>query len=380
MKRPVLDSSEARVLYQRFGAGGAFDCIDAGFLAGYRGIAGAVHAWTDGPGEPTLRELLDSFEPTHVVACLHNPDRTLCRWTGDGSLDALGRSGAHVSVRANPPDIGAFFNGCGIDFTAYPEFGVSSFYNRPAGLTDDERRVLGSGAIDLVRSPLAAGAIGDCFRSALELGLPVLEEPHAADVRRYPHTRRAERPGFAASFVGRCWPFKWSHMGPFVEALRDHFGDRFAVFGSGWPEGISNGPIDDSGFAELVANSSVCLNFHEPTQVMPAPFAQNERTFKLLAMGACVVSDANPLLEQQFEIDLELLLAESPRAMVDLIAELEQNPERVSAIAAEGRTRVLGEHTYAHRATRLLAVAADPPGRGEIVTWRGERVRSGVNV
>lgn len=373
-------ASEARVLYQRFPAGGAFACIDDGFLAGYAQVAGAAYGWTDAPGEPTLAELIRSLAPTHIVACLHNPDRSLCRWTGDGSIEALRRSPAHVSVRMNPPDIGAYFRESGIDFARFPGFGVSSFYNRPAGLTCDERRVLGSGVIDLIRSPLSATAIVACFRSALGMGIPILEEPHGADTRRYLPVELAAEPQFAATFVGRCWPFKWSHMAPYIGAMRDRFGDRFAVFGSGWPEGISRGSIDDAGFANLVAESAVCLSLHEPTQALPAPFAQNERVFKLLAMGACVVSDNNLVLAEQFEVGEELLLAETPEAMVDAVARLVDDPARAREIAIAGRTRVLAEHTYAHRARRLLATAVDPPGAGGVITWRGEAASVTVNV
>jgi hypothetical protein len=373
-------ASEAWVLYQRFPAGGAFGCIDDGFVAGYGQVAGAAHDWTDAPGEATLAELIRSLAPTHIVACLHNPDRSLCRWTGDGSIEAMAGSSAHVSVRMNPPDIGAYFKDCGIDFARFPEFGVSSFYNRHAGLTADERGVLGSGVIDLIRSPLAAPAIGVCFRSALAIGIPVLEEPHAADTRRYAPIEPAPEPRFAATFVGRCWPFKWSHMAPYIGAMRDRFGDRFAVFGSGWPEGVSRGTIDDAGFAGLVAESAVCLSLHEPTQVLPAPFSQNERVFKLLSMGACVVSDNNPVLAEQFEVGEELLLAGSPGAMVDRVAQVVNDPALGRAIACAGRTRVLAEHTYAHRARRLLATAADPPGAGAIVTRLGTIAPGGVNV
>jgi|GEM_PF-2662740 len=361
----------ARVLYQRSGARGAFECIDEGFLAGYRELGCQVAPWTDSPGEPTMRDMLGSFGPTHIVACMHNPDRTLSRWTYDGSVAKLLNAAAHVSARMNPPDVASFFGSSGIDFSRFPEFGVSSFYTRPGALTADERRVLGSGVVDLVRTPLAMDAIGACFRSVLETGVSVLEEPHAADTGRHPPVVTDDPSAYAASFVGRCWPFKWAHMEPYINALRDRFGDRLAVFGSGWPEGVSRGAIDDAGFARVVAKSSVCLSLHEPTQVLDRPFAQNERVFKLLSMGACVVSDANLVLAAQFDAGEELLLADSPDAMVALVEQVGDDPALGRAIAAAGRTRVLAEHTYAHRARRLLATAADPPAPGSVVSFSG---------
>ncbi len=370
----------ARVLYQRFPAGGAFDCIDDGYIAGYAHSNCVVEAWTDAEGEPSLADRIREFSPTHIVACLHNPDRSMSRWTGDGSIDAILACGAHCSVRMQPPEVAAFFEGAGFRFQAYPEFGVSSYYARPPGLTSDEERVLRSGAVSLVRSPLDSSAIGGCFASVLAMGVPVLEEPHAADIWRYHYADPLPEREFAASFVGRCWPFKWSHMEPYVRAMQDAFGDRFAIFGGGWPEGVSRGSIDDAHFARVVASSSVCLSLHEPTQVMDRPFAQNERVFKLLSMGACVVSDANPMLAGQFEVGEELLLAPTPEAMVEQVRAIESDQALGRAIAAAGRTRVLVEHTYAHRAQRLLALAADPPAPGRVITRLGESIGVDANV
>src|SRR5207302_1569362 len=75
------------------------------------------------------------------------------------------------------------------------------------------------------------------------------------------------------------------------------------------------------------------------------------RLFEAAACGACIISDRWPGLEHVLEPDAEVLLADT---RADVLAHLETlNPRRRQAIGQAARARVLGEHTFAHRAEQL---------------------------
>lgn len=359
-----------RVLYQRHCRpnGGPYSYIDDGFIAGYRGIGCEVREWFDGAGEPTLAEVLDSFGPTHLMVNLQSTGRRESRWLGDGSVERLGaareRAGVRVAARSDPSDLRAYASRFGIDFAAYPEQGVESYYTQPDRPTAAEAAVLRSGVVDVLRTPHAREAIPELFAGYLALGVPVVEECFAADAGRYAPV--AVEPTADVMFIGNAWRFKLANMEPYVRALRARFGSRMRVYGKGWPEGLSDGVLEaeDGGedpFCRVACSARVQISLHEPTQVVGGPFAPNERPYKLLALGAAVVSDPNPMLMGQFREGEEILFARDPDEMVRLVEGLLADPSRAAAMGRRGRERVLSEHTYARRATAMLGLLAGGP-------------------
>lgn len=354
--RPML-----RVLYQRLSsANNAFAYIDDGAEAGWRAAGATVRSWLDEPGQPTLDEVLESFRPTHFLGVLQTTKRATWRWmTEQRSLDALEAAhddGLFVALRTDPSNIRGLFDAHGFDFGRYREAGVSTYYTQPDRPTREELRVFERGIVDLLRSPLSHRCFDRCFRSYLDLGLPVLEEPFAADVQRYQpvHAGPIE---YDAAFVGGCWPFKWANMERYVRALQRGLGSRFAVYGKGWPEGVAKGELTEEAFGPTVGAATVNISLHEPTQVAGFAFAPNERVFKLLALGACVVSDPNPMLADLFEGGAEIVLASDPTDMCAHVRALVEDPAEARRIADAGHERVLRDHTYQRRAERLLEVS-----------------------
>jgi spore maturation protein CgeB len=78
------------------------------------------------------------------------------------------------------------------------------------------------------------------------------------------------------------------------------------------------------------------------------------RPFELAACGAAIVSNPVAGLERWFERDEEIVVVESAAEAVDSYRELLADPAQAEELGRRARERVLDEHTYAHRAARLL--------------------------
>jgi spore maturation protein CgeB len=66
------------------------------------------------------------------------------------------------------------------------------------------------------------------------------------------------------------------------------------------------------------------------------------------------VSNPHEGIERWFEPGQELLVVETAEDAVAAYRELVSDPGQAEAMGARARERVLDEHTYAHRARRLL--------------------------
>jgi spore maturation protein CgeB len=70
--------------------------------------------------------------------------------------------------------------------------------------------------------------------------------------------------------------------------------------------------------------------------------------------GAAVVSNPYEGIERWFEPGRELLVVGSADDAVDAYRELLDDPTRAEELGRAARERALDEHTYVHRARRLL--------------------------
>jgi Glycosyl transferases group 1 len=78
------------------------------------------------------------------------------------------------------------------------------------------------------------------------------------------------------------------------------------------------------------------------------------RPFELAASGAAIVSNPHHGIELWFEPGRELIVVESADEAVAAYRELVADPGQAEEMGRRARERVLDEHTYAHRARRLL--------------------------
>ncbi len=84
------------------------------------------------------------------------------------------------------------------------------------------------------------------------------------------------------------------------------------------------------------------------------PGSSTCRPFELAACGAAIVSNPHEGIERWFEPGRELVVVADAAEASAVYRELLADPGQAEELGRRARERVLDEHTYAHRARRLL--------------------------
>jgi len=106
-------------------------------------------------------------------------------------------------------------------------------------------------------------------------------------------------------------------------------------------------------FARAISAARVNLNItRRPHATVPG--SSTARPFELASSGAAIVSNPHGGIERWFEPGRELVVVESTEEAVSVYRELVADPAQAEEMGRRARERVLDEHTYAHRARRLL--------------------------
>jgi spore maturation protein CgeB len=90
-------------------------------------------------------------------------------------------------------------------------------------------------------------------------------------------------------------------------------------------------------------------------------FSPSVRLFEAAACGTPVISDRWPGIETIFEPSREILLASTPRDVIEILRDMPE--ERRRSIAENARRRVLADHTADHRARQLEGYYAEATAR-----------------
>ena len=147
-------------------------------------------------------------------------------------------------------------------------------------------------------------------------------------------------------------------------AFRHLAGKNFKIWGSDW-EGENllaanvqrqGARISEEESVKVYNASKININLHSSLQtkniVSHGDFV-NPRTFELAAMGAFQLVDERSLLGELFGAD-ELATFTSVEELYAKIDYFSARPEERETYTVKARARVLQEHTYAHRMSRLL--------------------------
>jgi spore maturation protein CgeB len=113
----------------------------------------------------------------------------------------------------------------------------------------------------------------------------------------------------------------------------------------------------------IYASSVVSINIHEDYQRRYGGDC-NERTFKIPLAGGFEITDDVACIRKYFRAGEEIVVAENLSDWFEKIDHYIRNPGERLAIIEAGRRRVLAEHTYVHRARRLLEIRDSVRGRG----------------
>ena len=113
------------------------------------------------------------------------------------------------------------------------------------------------------------------------------------------------------------------------------------------------GDVPFNVFARAISAARVNLNVtRRPHATVPA--SSTARPFELASSGAAIVSNPHAGIERWFEPGRELVIVEGAEEAAAVYRELVSDPAQAEGLGRRARERVLDEHTYGHRARRLL--------------------------
>ncbi len=115
------------------------------------------------------------------------------------------------------------------------------------------------------------------------------------------------------------------------------------------------GDVPFNVFARAISAARVNLNITRRSHATVAG-SSTCRPFELASTGAAVVSNPNAGIERWFEPGSELIVVDDAAGALSAYRDLLGDPAQAEAMGSRARERVLDEHTYAHRARRLLAL------------------------
>ena len=121
---------------------------------------------------------------------------------------------------------------------------------------------------------------------------------------------------------------------------------------------IGDVPFNVFNRAIAASRINLCIT-RRPHATVPA--SSSARPFELAAAGAAIVASPYEGIERWFEPGRELLVVTSAEEAIAAYRELLADPGAAEELGRRARERVLDEHTYAHRARRLLDLVGVSP-------------------
>jgi Glycosyl transferases group 1 len=113
------------------------------------------------------------------------------------------------------------------------------------------------------------------------------------------------------------------------------------------------GDVPFNVFARTISRARVNLNITRRPHATVAA-SSTSRPFELAATGAAIVSNPVEGIERWFEPGTELRIVSDEHEALQAYRDLLDDPAEAQELGRRARARVLEEHTYAHRARRIL--------------------------
>jgi spore maturation protein CgeB len=162
------------------------------------------------------------------------------------------------------------------------------------------------------------------------------------------------------AFLGNRLPDREARVEAFfLRAAARASTERFLLGGNGWddkprPDNVRYlGHVYTSDHNAFNCTPRAILNISRDSMARYG-FSPATRVFEAAGAGACLITDAWTGIEQFLEPDTEILVAHTGDEVADHLFALD--PRRARRIGTAARRRMLGEHTYDHRATALDAL------------------------
>ncbi len=155
-------------------------------------------------------------------------------------------------------------------------------------------------------------------------------------------------------FIGKWSPERERWLSPLAGQGLAIWGDRgwkrFSEPGSPVRSCWRGRPLVGREYARACAAAKICLNFVEPA----AQDSANMRTFELAGMGRFVLAPRNQAHRELFVEGREIELFSTPEELREKVECYLPREAQREAIGRAARERVLVQHTYEHRARRIL--------------------------
>jgi spore maturation protein CgeB len=113
------------------------------------------------------------------------------------------------------------------------------------------------------------------------------------------------------------------------------------------------GDVPFNVFGRAISEARVNLNMTRRAHAS-VPASSTARPFELAMAGAAIVSNPCEGIERWLEPGQQLLVVHDADEAIAAYEELLDDPARVEELGRAARERALDEHTYVHRARRLL--------------------------
>jgi len=135
--------------------------------------------------------------------------------------------------------------------------------------------------------------------------------------------------------------------------------NKFAIRATGFDIDLGNTEkLPYASFAKLreyCSRSKINLNITRKAHASVYA-SSSSRPFELASMGCCIVSNPYKGLEEWFEPKKEILIIESAEEAIEIYKWLLKNDTERRKVGRQARERVLKEHTYQHRARKLVRI------------------------
>jgi hypothetical protein len=171
-----------------------------------------------------------------------------------------------------------------------------------------------------------------------------------------PHRTSEE---YGITFVGNYFSDREPACQRILYPLIRKFGGRVNLFGSNWStsNGCGSATLHDAvgrdALPTIFSNSRINLNLHRESAYRYAP-APNFRTFEITGSGGFELMEYMEGVKELFDLGSELVAATHTQEAVELAEYYYDRSDERAKIAANGRRRVLAEHTITHRFNTIL--------------------------
>jgi spore maturation protein CgeB len=171
------------------------------------------------------------------------------------------------------------------------------------------------------------------------------------------------------SFLGNRLPDREARVEEFfLKAAALQPSRSFVLGGSGWetkvlPQNVRpHGHVGTSDHNAFYCSALATLNVNRDSMARYG-YSPPTRIFEAAGARACIISDRWEGIELFLDPGREILVAGTGEEVAEQVASL--NPEKAQLLGQAARSRILAEHTYAHRAKQVARLFDLLPARSE---------------